>query len=49
MMEDGFSMYSTIRSIKVLPRIEHIPLRRGAVAANPMVGAIKYQAIKEGH
>ncbi len=48
-MEDGFSMYSTIRSIKALPRIAHIPLRRGAVAVNPMVEAIKYQAIKEGH
>lgn len=47
-MEDGFSMYLTIRSIKALPLIAHIPLRRGAVAANPMVEAIKYQAIKEG-
>ena len=48
-MEDGFSMYLTIRSIKVLLRIAHIPLRRGAVAANPMVETIKYQAIKEEH
>ena len=49
MMEDGFSLFSIIKSIRVSHRIAHILLLRGAVAASPVEEAIKYQAIKEEH